>query len=118
MKSYFEYDFSKLVATHGIASPNNAYLLGTVTLKTHGLSEGDYNGYIIFCKDKVCNKDEGKSKIYYRFAIAKDPLNAKSKMHSFEIGAKQATVVKRSYQIQLLWLKNTFSEMLRIDDIT
>lgn len=118
IQGYFEYDFTQLVANHGVATPENAFLLGTVVLKTHSLRDGDYSGHIIFCKDKVCSNDEGKSRIYYRFTIAKDPLNAKSKMHSFEVAPKNLNNKKKSFQIQLLWLKNTFHYPIKIDDIT
>jgi hypothetical protein len=51
--SYFEYDFNELVTNQGMAVRDNKLLVGTVTLKTQGLKDGDYEGYILFCKDKV-----------------------------------------------------------------
>lgn len=116
--SHFEYDFSELTQTQGVALPDNTFLVGKVLLKTNGLKEGDYKGHIVFCKDKVCTNNEGKSRIFYRFTVAKDPLNAKSKMHSFEISPKNIKKKRKTFQIQLLWLKNTFHYPIKIDDIT
>lgn len=118
--TYFQYDFSKLVANNGLVHPNNNYLVGHVILNTQGLIEGNYTGNIEFCKDKVCKNNVGVSKIGFRFIIAKDPLNAKTKMHSFEINQKLPDAKKRIPQNQILWLKNTLptSAPLRIEDIT
>ena len=114
----FEYDFTPVIKTYGVANPENAYLVGTITLKTQDLKEGDHSGYIIFCKDKMCTNDVGKTRLHYRFTIHKDPLNGKSKMHSFEITSKNTKNKRKSYHIQLLWLKNTFHFPVKIDDIT
>lgn len=116
-ESHFDYDFSPLIRTHGVSNLDNNFLIGTITLKTQGLQDGNHEGYIIFCKDKVCRNDKGKSRLYYKFTVHKDPLNGVSKMHSFEI-TPQITRKKKSIQIQMLWLKNTFNYPLKIDDVT
>ena len=51
--TYFQYDFSSLVANDGYVAPNNSYLVGQVVLSTQGLIEGNYTGNIEFCKDKI-----------------------------------------------------------------
>jgi hypothetical protein len=114
---FFEYDFSNLVENTGLVTSENHYNVGSVVLKTHGLKEGDYHGYLLFCKDSVCAKDVGKTRLPFKFTVHKDPFSAKSKMHSFEITPK-STSKKKSYQITLLWLKNTFDKQVKIEDIT
>lgn len=116
--SYFEYDFTELVESQGMVVRENNFLVGTVTLKTQGLKEGDYEGYLLFCKDKVWSHNQGKTRLFYSFSIHNDPLNAKSKMHSFEITSNNLKNKKKSFQIQLLWLKNTFHYPIKIDDMT
>jgi hypothetical protein len=39
-------------------------------------------------------------------------------MHSFEITSNNLKNKKKSFQIQLLWLKNTFNYPVKIDDMT
>lgn len=114
---YLEYDFTSLVRNYGVAFENTTYTVGTVSLKTTGLSEGEHNGYIIFCRDKVCSRDEGKSRLPYRFTIVSDPLSAKSKMHSFEVNKKKSKESK-STQIQMLYMRNTFNNPVKIEDIS
>lgn len=114
----FEYDFAPILDTHGVASYENHYTVGKITLKTLGLVDGDHSGYIIFCKDKVCEGDKGKTRIYYQFKVHKDPLNGVSKIHSFEVSEKNTKSKDDKVHIQLLWIKNTFNFPLRIDDVT
>jgi len=45
-------------------------------------------------------------------------LNAKTKMHSFEVDSTNQDNKGRSTSIQLLWLKNTFNAPVKIEDIT
>jgi len=47
-KQHLDYDFTSLVSNNGYAVPDNAYLVGTITLKTQGLKEGNYTGQVIF----------------------------------------------------------------------
>jgi len=48
INSQLEYDFTKLISTDGIINMQTSNLLGNVILKTHGISEGEYTGKIIF----------------------------------------------------------------------
>ena len=120
INTYFQFDFAKLVSNYGYVPPNNSYLIGQIILNTQGLNDGNYTGHILFWRDKHCSQLGGSSRIVFRFIVAKDPLNAKTKMHSFEINQKYSDAKKRAPQNQILWLKNTFpiSTPLRIDDIT
>jgi hypothetical protein len=104
--------------TYGVASTENLYTVGTVTLRTVGLSDGDHEGYLIFCKNKICKGDKGKTRIYYKFKIHRDPLNGVSKIHSFEVTKQDKKGHSDKFHLQMLWLKNTFRFPLRIDDIT
>jgi hypothetical protein len=49
--SYLEFDFDNLVKNHGEVRLEDTYMVGSVTLKTQGLKEGNYTGVIVFqCK--------------------------------------------------------------------
>ena len=116
--SPLDFNFTKLISNEGNLDLANSIVVGTVSLKTQGLQVGEYSGKIVLCTDKICKNDVGKTRLYYTFVIAKDPLNSKLKMHSFEIDTKHGQRDSPTSPIQSLWLKNTFSHPVRIEDVT
>lgn len=113
-----EFDFTKLVSNNGVLDLEKSNVIGHVSLRTHGLADGEYKGKFIFCVDKRCDNGQGLTRVQYRYTIFKDPLNAKFKMHSFEIDAKNDFENTPPYMIQQLWLKNNLNTGIVIDDIT
>ena len=116
--SPLDFNFTKLIANEGNLDLERSIVVGTVTLKTQGLQNGEYNGKIVFCTDRICKNDVGKTRIFYTFVIDKDPLNSKLKMHSFEIDTKHGKRNSPTSLIQSLWLKNTFSYPVKIENVT
>lgn len=79
--SYLEFDFHNLVKNNGEVRLEDTYMVGSVTLKTQGLKEGNYTGVIVFkCKGPSCLGD-GITQLEYRFMIMNDPMDAKSRKY-------------------------------------